>query len=118
MSRRLLPWIVLVVFALGYPLVVLAGGGPRFPSRADCIHPATSDGNIEAVFGRFGTSAAAESVQRRAAHSGFKNVEIESDGCGLLKVTLHGIPSLEVGRDFIAEARRVGFHPTLEQQAP
>jgi len=115
MSRRLLPWIVLVVLALGYPLVVLGGGGPRFPSRGDCVRPATSDQNIEAVFGRFGTTAVAESMQRRAARSGFKNVQVESDGCGLFKVTLHGIPSLEVGREFIAEAQRVGFHPMLEQ---
>ena len=79
MSRRLLPWIVLVVFALGYPLVVLGGGGPRFPSRGDCVRPATSDQNIEAVFGRFGTTAVAESMQRRAARSGFKNVQVESD---------------------------------------
>ena len=118
MSRRLLVWAVLVASTLGYPLVVLGGGSPRFPSRADCVHPATSEGNLEAVFGRFATSAAAESVQRRATRSGFKNVQIESDGCGLLKVTLHGIPSLEVGRDFIAEAQRVGFHPMLEQQGP
>jgi hypothetical protein len=118
MSRRLLVWTVLVVSALGYPLVVLGGGAPRFPSRADCVHPAKSEGNLEAVFGRFASSAAAESLQRRATRSGFKNVQIESDGCGLLKVTLHGIPSLEVGRNFIAEAQKVGFHPMLEQQGP
>jgi hypothetical protein len=118
MSRRLLVWVVLAVSTFGYPLVVLAGGAPRFPSRADCVHPATSGGHLEAVFGRFATRAAAESVQRRAARAGFKNIQIEPDGCGLLKVTLHGIPSLEVGRDFVAEARRVGFHPVLEQEGP
>jgi hypothetical protein len=118
MNRRLLVWIVPAVFTLGYPLVVLGGGGPRFPSRSECVHPATSDGRIEAVFGRFETSAAADSAQRRAAQAGFKNLQIESDGCGLLKVTLPGIPSLEVGRDFVAEAQKVGFHPMLEQQAP
>jgi hypothetical protein len=118
MSDRLVPWLVVVGLAVIYPVAVLAGGAPRFPSHADCVHPATSDGSIEAVFGRFRTSAAAESLQRRAAQSGFKNVLIESDGCGLLKVALHGIPSLAVGHDFVAEAERVGFHPTLEQQAP
>ena len=49
MSRRLLVWIVLVASTLGYPLVVLGGGAPRFPSRADCVHPATSEGNVEAA---------------------------------------------------------------------
>jgi hypothetical protein len=49
---------------------------------------------------------------------GFKGTRIESDGCGLLKVTLHGIPTLQVGRAFIAEARTVGFNPRLEQEKP
>jgi hypothetical protein len=51
----------------------------------------------------------------KAARAGFKNLQVESDGCGLFKVTLHGIPSLEVGRDFLREAERAGFQPTLEQ---
>jgi hypothetical protein len=36
----------------------------------------------------------------------------------LLKVTLPGIPTLRVGQDFIAEARRVGFNPHLEHRSP
>jgi hypothetical protein len=43
---------------------------------------------------------------------------MESDGCGFLKVTLHEIPTLEVGHAFIAQARRVGFNPKLEQTSP
>jgi hypothetical protein len=98
-----------------YPLAVVAGSAPRFPSRHECVRPATTDENLEAVFGRFGTTTAAESVRMKAARAGFKNLQVESDGCGLFKVTLHGIPSLEVGRDFLREAERAGFHPTLEQ---
>jgi hypothetical protein len=115
MRPRLVPWIVVLGMALAYPLVVLAGGGARFPSRSDCVRPATGGAGIEAVFGRFPTTAAAESLLRRAAGSGFQNLQIESDGCGFLKVTLHGIPSLEVGREFVSEAEGVGFHPKLEQ---
>jgi hypothetical protein len=118
MRRRVIPWLVLLVAALAYPLAVLAGGEPRFPSRAECAHPAKTGGDIEAVFGRFSTNAAAESLLRRVLQSGFESVRIESDGCGRLKVTLHGIPTLEVGRDFVAEAERVGFHPALEQATP
>jgi hypothetical protein len=113
--RRLAAWIVLLAVASLYPLAVVAGGAPRFPSRNECVRPATTDENLEAVFGRFDTVSAAEAVQMRAARAGFKNLEVESDGCGLFKVTLHGIPSLQVGRDFVREAGRVGFRPTLEQ---
>jgi hypothetical protein len=117
-SRRTLPWLLVAVVALLYPLGVVAGGAPRFPSRHDCVHPARSDENVEAVFGRYSTTAAAEAVRERALHSGFKGVQLEADGCGLFKVTLHGIPSLAVGRDFVAEAEKVGFHPSLEQAGP
>jgi hypothetical protein len=113
--RPLLPWLALIAVALSYPLAVVAGGTPHFPTRHECVHPATSDGNIEAVFGRFTTVTAAESLQRRAKRAGFQGVQVEGDGCGLLKVTLHGIPTLAVGRDFVHEAEGVGFHPQLEQ---
>jgi hypothetical protein len=116
--HRLLPWIALLAIAMAYPLVVLAGGGAHFPTRTECIHPVKGGGDIEAVFGRFTTYAAAESLLQRAAHSGFENLRIESDGCGLQKVTLQGIPSVEVGRDFVTEANRVGFRPRLEQGGP
>ena len=118
MRRRLAPWIVVIGAALLYPVIVLAGGGARFPSREECVHPATRIGSIEAVFGRFTTTTAAQSLLRRAVASGFEHLEIEPDGCGLLKVTLHDIPSLSVGRAFVAEAQGVGFQPRLEQQAP
>jgi hypothetical protein len=113
--RRVAPWIVLIVVVLLYPLAVLAGGAPHFPSRHDCVRPATTDEKLEAVFGRFGTVAAADSVRARAARAGFQNLKVEPDGCGLFKVTLHGIPRLQVGRDFVREAESVGFRPTLER---
>jgi hypothetical protein len=115
---RILPWAILLVAAVAYPLGAVADGSPSFPNRADCITPAKHDGNLEAVFGRFATSARADAVLRRALKVGFKGTLVEPDGCGLLKVTLHGIPTLEVGRDFIAEARTAGFNPRLEQSKP
>jgi hypothetical protein len=116
--KRLLPWIVLVTAALAYPLVVVAGGRPHFPTRHECVHPARTDGNIEAVFAHLPTTAAAESLQQRATRAGFQNMEVQPDGCGLFKVTLHGIPTLAVGRDFVREAQSRGFHPILEQEKP
>jgi hypothetical protein len=115
---RIVPWVLLLVAALVYPLTVVAGGGPRFPSQAECVHPARTDGNIEAVFARLSSSVRAESLLREVLRSGFKGTQVEPDGCGLLKVTLHGIPTLQVGHDFVAEAGTVGFHPTLEQATP
>lgn len=118
MRSRILPRAIVLVAAVAYPVAVAASGSPRFPSRAECIHPARGDGDLEAVFGRFTTSSRSESVLRRTLAVGFKGVRIESDGCGLLKVTLHGIPTLGVGNDFIAQARTVGFDPRLEQRKP
>jgi len=116
--RRLLPWAILFIAALVYPLALIAGEGPRFPSRAECIHPANSGGKIEAVFGRFSGTTDAAPVLRHVLAVGFKGARIEPDGCGVLKVVLHGIPSLRVGREFVAEAGGVGLHPRLEQDSP
>jgi hypothetical protein len=114
--RALLPWLAVSAAAVIYALVVVAANGaPHFPTRHDCIHPATSDGNLDAVFMRFTTITAAQSLQRRVEQAGFQNVQVEGDGCGLFKVVLHGIPTLAVGRDFVHEAEGAGFHPTLEQ---
>jgi hypothetical protein len=115
---RILPWAILLSSALAYPLAVAADGGTRFPHRAECRHAVKTEGNLEAVFGRFFSTAGAEPVLRHALEVGFKGTRIESDGCGLLKVTLPGIPTLRIGQDFIAEARRVGFNPHLEHGKP
>jgi hypothetical protein len=117
-TSRLLPWAILLAAVLIYPLAVTAGGSPRFPHRSECIHPATRDGNLEAVFGRYSSSTHAVPVLRRVLAAGFTGTRIESDGCGLLKVVLRGIPTLRVGRDFVAEARGEGFSPRLEQEEP
>ncbi len=46
---------------------------------------------------------------------GFKGSQIEPDGCGFLKVAVHGIPTQKVGGEVVAEARSVGLEATLEQ---
>jgi hypothetical protein len=119
MRSRILPWAILLIAALAYPLAVAADGGTRFPHRAECRHTAKSEGGqLEAVFGRFVSTTAAEPVLQHALEVGFKGTRIESDGCGLLKVALPGIPTLGVGQDFVAEARRAGFNPHLELGNP
>lgn len=114
-GRRLLPWAIVLVAAFAYPVVVLAGGGARFPTTAECVHTARADGDLEVVFGRVDSPTAATSVLDRVLAAGFKGSQVEPDGCGRWKIAVHGIPTLEVGGEVMAEARSVGFHPTLEQ---
>jgi hypothetical protein len=118
MKRRLLPWVILLAGAFVYPVVVLGGGTPRFTDRGECVRPADAGGDLDAVFGRFRNQASATAKLRRVLEVGFKGSQIEHDGCGFLKVVVHGIPNLAVGREFLAEARAVEIHATLERAAP
>ena len=117
MTRRLLPVLLLAIGLLLYPVIVLAGGAPRFPTRADCAAPARAGAPVDAVFGRFDDHVAAQARERRLKQLGFTGSEIESDGCGYLQVVVHGVPSLAVGRELVAEARRVGVRVMLERGA-
>ena len=116
MTRRaILPWAIVLIAALVYPLAVLAGGAPRFPSRAECVHVAQADGNLEVVFGYFDSEARAQALLDRVLSVGFKGSKIERNACGRVKVVVQGITTLAVGKSVIDEARPVGLHPTLEQ---
>lgn len=111
---RAAPWLAAVVAGLAYPVVVLAGGAAHFPSRAECIHIAHADGDLKVVFGRFETVSDASSTLERVLKSGFKGSLIEPDGCGLLEVSVHGIPTLEIGGQVVAEAKTVGLSASVE----
>lgn len=108
-------WALLVALALAYPFAVLAGGAPNFPSRDDCVRPATDASDIDAVFGYFDAERDAIELRDRALSVGFQGTEIEWNGCGRVRVAVGGIPTLEVGQEFVDEARSVGFEVTLEQ---
>jgi hypothetical protein len=114
-GRRLLPWAIVLVAALVYPLAVLAGGGVHFPTTSECVHIAHADGDLEVVFARTDSPTEAATVLDRVLAAGFKGSQVEPDGCGRWKVAVHGIPTLQVGGEVMGEARSVGFHPTLEQ---
>ena len=118
MSRRFVTWAVVLAVGIGYPVGALSGGIPHFPKRTDCVDPATKDGELEAVFGRFDRRTDAAARLELVLGRGFKGSEIEGDGCGRIKVVLHGIPSLAVGRDLASEARSEGLDVTLEYAAP
>lgn len=114
--RRAAPWVAVLVLLLVYPAYVLASeGGPSFPTRDECATPATTDGDIDAVFGYFDTEREAVVVRDRALEVGFVGTGISWNGCGRVRVAVGGIPTLAVGRDFVEQARGVGFDVTLEQ---
>lgn len=119
LSRRsAAAWLIVLAAALAYPISTVAGGGPRFPSPAECVHPATRDGQLEVVFGRFDSPAKAMAFRDQVVGYGFTGTALWPDGCGRIKVALRGVTSLEVGRQVIQEAHSVGLQPRLEPTVP
>jgi hypothetical protein len=113
---RSAPWLVVVGLALVYPVVTLAtGGGPTFPTRDDCVREATANGEVDAVFGYFDSEAEAVEVRDRALEVGFTGTEAAWNGCGRVRVAVGPFPSVEVGQEFVEQARGVGLEVTLEQ---
>ena len=116
--KRAAPWLLVVGLALVYPVVTLAtGGGPAFPTRDDCVRVANADGEVDAVFGYFESEIEAVEARDRALEVGFAGTEAEWNGCGRVRVAVGPFPSLEVGQDFVEQARSVGMDVTLEQSA-
>jgi len=114
-KHSLAPWAIVVVVVIAYPLVVSVRGAPQFPSRDDCVQPATMDGDIDAVFGYFDSERDAVAMRDRALAVGFIGTEMLGNGCGRVRVAVGGIPTLVVGREFAEQARAAGFDVTLEQ---
>ena len=112
---RLVPWLIVAVVAIAYPVLVFAGDGAGFPTRGDCVRPAVADGDIDAVFGYFADEAEAAEMRDRALGVGFQGTEMAWNGCGRVRVAVGGIPTLAVGHDFVEQARAAGFEVTLEQ---
>lgn len=112
---RAAPWLLVAGVALLYVVVALVTGGPTFPSRDDCVRPATAGGEIDAVFGYLDSEAAAAELRDRALAVGFQGTEAAWNGCGRVRVAVAGIPSLAVGQEFVEQARGAGFDVTLEQ---
>ena len=105
---------IVLVPLLGYPLVTLAGGSPRFPSREECVRSAVEGQPVDVVFGRFGDPDSANETRDRVVGVGFIGTEALPDGCGRWKVVLESVPSVEIAREIQAEAATVDLRPTLE----
>jgi hypothetical protein len=105
---------VALVPLVGYPIVTLAGGGARFPSRHDCVRAAVSGEPVDVVYGRFDDPVAAQELLDRVLAAGFRGTQVTFDACGRWVVVLKDVPSLEVARGVREEAVTVGLAPTLE----
>ena len=114
---RFVPWLVVAVAALAYPLAVLAfAGPPDFPSREDCVLAPTGEGEYQVVFGYSDSELEAVELRDHALAVGFQGTEIARNGCGRVKVFVDDVPSREVGEEVIRQARTVDLDPTLEQE--
>ena len=105
---------IVLVPLLAYPLVTLAGGSPRFPSRQECERPPVDGQPVDVVFGRVDDPVAAVKFAERVVSVGFVGTEALADGCGRWKVVLVSVPGLDVAREIQEEARTVDLEPTLE----
>ena len=109
MTQRRVAITLLLVLALAYPAVLLAQGLPSFPSAESCVHPATADGRIVLVLGRFDDMADADAVRDKARAAGFTAAESSVDGCGRVVVAVPGYTDLAGAQSAVAEARTVGL---------
>lgn len=115
LRSRALAGAVLLAGLLVYPLVHLAGGSPHFPSQRDCSTPATRDGNVVLVLGIFDSVVHADAYLDRVKAMGYKEAQVQEDGCERAKVSVLGYKTLADARNAAAEAARAGIHATLEQ---
>jgi hypothetical protein len=105
---------IVLVAALGYPLVVLASGSPRFPTRDECVVPAVEGQPVDLVFARFDDPMSASELAARAVAVGFTGTDWGPDGCGRWKAVLENVPSIDVAKQIQEEALTVDLHPQLE----
>ena len=105
---------IVVAVALAYPVIVLAGGGPHFPSIRDCEQPATHDGNIQLVFGRFDSGAEANTVAAHAQSIGFVATTATIDNCGRIVVAASGYTTVSGALDAVKEAEGAGLNAKAE----
>jgi hypothetical protein len=105
---------IVLVPLVGYPLVTLASGPPRFPGPDECAPEAIEGQPVDLVFGRFDDPVTAATFRDRVLEVGFEGTEMIPDGCGRWKVVLANVPSVAIAREVQAEAATVDLAPTLE----
>lgn len=106
---------VALVPLLAYPLLALAEGAPRFPSRDECVVVATGDApDLDVVYGRFDDLVTAEAVLADLTRVGFVGAELALDDCGRWKVFYEGIETFAQGQALAEQVREAGFDARVE----
>jgi hypothetical protein len=113
-DRRVLVAAIVLVPLVGYVLLALGQGAPRFPTRGECVHAPIDGQPVDVVFGRRSGPVGATELRDQVVSLGFLGVESLPDGCGRWKVVLQDVPSIEVARGVQEEATSVDLEPTLE----
>jgi hypothetical protein len=106
---------VVLVPLLGYPLLAVADGAPRFPSRGECVRPAAGDApDLNVVYGRFDDLPAAETLLADLTRVGFTGAELQLDVCGRWEVFYDGVPTFAEARALAEQVREAGFDAEVE----
>ena len=118
-TTRLLAVAIVAVPLVAYPAIALRNGA-HFPSPEDCVHIARpgESGDLDLVFGRRDTVAETQQLLDQVQGVGYKDAEIQQDGCLRWKVVYTGIESYEQGASSAAEARGAGLSPQIEIAPP
>ena len=108
---------IVLVAVLGYPLVTLVGGAPRFPTRDECARAATaSTEDVQVVYARLDDPVAAEELLRELDRVGFVGASVDFDACGRWKVSYAALESFEQAEALAAQVRDAGFEARVEAQ--
>lgn len=110
---------IVAIPLLAYPLVAGAQRA-HYPSHDDCVRKALPGeaGDLDLVFGRRDTPAAAVQLLERVRGVGYVDAEMRMDGCGRWEVLYDGIESYAQGASSAAEAHGAGLEAWLEIQPP
>jgi hypothetical protein len=112
--RVAVAWALVAVGTIAYPTTLLAEGGARFPSDADCRHaPSAGDATVLVVFGHPSSYGEAALLGTRARAVGPGAVETVQDGCGKLRVSTAATARAQ-GEDLVRRARAAGISASLE----
>jgi len=118
-TTRLVAVAIVAVPLVVYPAVALRNGA-HFPSPEDCVHVAKpgESGDLDLVFGRRDTVAEADVLLEQVRSVGYRDAQVQPDGCLRWKVVYTGIESYEQGASSAAEARGAGLSPQIELAPP
>jgi hypothetical protein len=118
-TTRLVAVAIVAVPLVAYPAIALRHGA-HFPSPDDCVHIAEpgESGDLDLVFGRRDTVAEAQQLLEQVQGVGYRDAQVQEDGCLRWKVVYTGIESYEQGASSAAEARGAGLQAQIEIAPP